>query len=96
MISEGYTKGIGQIWLDDVECNGSENNLVDCTANTGTHDCTHVEDAGISCPGIEQQLSCMASFCGCLCSSRMCFHLHGVGAQSCSPLHHSKLGPQST
>lgn len=51
MISEGFTRGIGEIWLDDVDCAGSENSLTECaTALFGSHDCTHIEDAGVHCP----------------------------------------------
>ena len=51
-LTRGFTKGIGKIWLDDVECSGSEAKLVDCNARViGEHDCTHIEDAGVSCPG---------------------------------------------
>ena len=38
------------IWLDDVRCVGSETRLADCQANSfGDHDCSHYEDAGVSC-----------------------------------------------
>ena len=42
--------GSGRIWLDNVECTGSETRLVDCRANPlGTHNCGHSEDAGVMC-----------------------------------------------
>ena len=42
--------GTGQIWLDNVQCRGTEARLIDCPANTlGSHNCVHVEDAGVSC-----------------------------------------------
>ena len=42
--------GNGQIWLDDVQCAGTESRLIDCTANPlGTHNCIHGEDAGVLC-----------------------------------------------
>ena len=38
--------GTGQIWLDNVNCRGTETRLVDCPANPlGNHNCAHVEDA---------------------------------------------------
>ena len=46
----GFTNGAGQIWLDDVQCRGSEARLIDCPANAlGTHNCVHSEDAGVRC-----------------------------------------------
>ncbi|CAB4038396.1 deleted in malignant brain tumors 1, partial [Paramuricea clavata] len=42
--------GTGQIWLDDVKCTGSEQNLVSCTHNRlGNENCGHSEDAGVQC-----------------------------------------------
>ncbi|XP_072016052.1 scavenger receptor cysteine-rich domain-containing protein DMBT1-like [Amphiura filiformis] len=38
------------IWLDEIYCTGSENNLLDCVGSPwGSHDCTHSEDAGVVC-----------------------------------------------
>ena len=48
-----FTNGDGQIWLDDVQCVGTENRLIDCPARPlGVHSCSHDEDAGVSCPPI--------------------------------------------
>ena len=45
-----FGQGIGPIWLDDVQCTGSETHFINCTnRGIGTHDCRHIEDAGVNC-----------------------------------------------
>ena len=45
-----YGEGEGRIWLDRVQCQGSEAQLNDCRANAiGIHSCTHGQDAGVMC-----------------------------------------------
>ena len=42
--------GSGQIWLDEVDCNGTEQNLSSClNRRWGSHNCLHSEDAGVKC-----------------------------------------------
>ena len=49
-LTSGFTSGAGQIWLDNVQCRGTETRLVDCPAlPIGTHSCGHAEDAGVRC-----------------------------------------------
>ncbi len=51
-IFTGFTNGVGQIWLDNVQCRGTETRLIDCPRNAlGSHNCVHGEDAGVNCPG---------------------------------------------
>ena len=44
-----FGEGTGSVWLDNVRCSGIEERLVDCPRNLGTHDCSHYEDAGVTC-----------------------------------------------
>ncbi|XP_071111387.1 uncharacterized protein [Haliotis cracherodii] len=42
--------GSGTIWLDNLDCNGTESSLSDCPHNGwGSHNCDHLEDVGIIC-----------------------------------------------
>ncbi len=42
--------GKGMIWLDDVNCTGSERSLTDCYHRPwGSHNCDHSQDVGIVC-----------------------------------------------
>ncbi|XP_029107709.1 antigen WC1.1-like [Scleropages formosus] len=45
-----FGPGTGNIWMDDVSCQGSESTLKDCEHERQS-DCSHIEDVGIICSG---------------------------------------------
>ena len=47
-----YNEVSGGILLDEVNCTGEENQLLECGHNgIGVHDCSHYQDAGVRCTG---------------------------------------------
>ncbi|KAM7134327.1 scavenger receptor cysteine-rich domain-containing protein DMBT1-like isoform 8-T15 [Macrochelys suwanniensis] len=45
-----FGQGTDRIWLDEVNCTGTEAALSECRARPwGEHNCNHVEDAGVEC-----------------------------------------------
>ncbi|XP_071141697.1 scavenger receptor cysteine-rich domain-containing protein DMBT1-like [Mytilus edulis] len=48
--SAHYNEGVGKIWMDDVSCDGSEKDIVECKfAGWGQHDCGHHADVSVDC-----------------------------------------------
>ena len=46
-----FGEGSGEIFLDDVNCEGSEIALLTCPRRLDGHNCRHYEDAGVACLG---------------------------------------------
>lgn len=45
-----FGQGQGCIWMDEVQCDGTEESVFDCPRNQwAVHDCVHREDVGVSC-----------------------------------------------
>ena len=45
-----YGTGTGPIFMDDVSCDGDEDNLLSCSSKPiGSNNCVHSEDAGVNC-----------------------------------------------
>ncbi|XP_065934945.1 uncharacterized protein [Magallana gigas] len=44
-----FGQGQGPIWMDDVSCQGTENDIFDCNKTLVNHNCDHSEDAGVIC-----------------------------------------------
>ena len=45
-----YGQGSGQIWLEELNCTGTELTIENCSHNGwGNEDCLHREDAGVKC-----------------------------------------------
>ena len=49
-----FGKGTGPILLDSVQCNGTEDRLIDCVHDSSTSDCLHTEDASVRCKTIRE------------------------------------------
>lgn len=55
-----YGEGTGRIWLDDVQCDGTEEDLSECShLEWGRHNCNHYEDLTIRCDCAAREPMCV-------------------------------------
>ena len=52
-----FGQGSGSIYLDNVQCSGSELDLFDCPGDTSPS-CTHSDDAGVQCNPTRKYMHC--------------------------------------
>ena len=51
--SAHFGSGSGPIFLDDVQCTSSSNQLLECSSRPIlSHNCLHSADAGVGCEGV--------------------------------------------
>ena len=52
-----FGRGRGPIFLENVNCIGTELRLTNCTnSGVGMRDCSHLDDAGVVCSGIQHNV----------------------------------------
>ena len=96
-----FPQGEGSIWLDNVNCTGREESLLQCSHNNiGVNNCGHGEDAGVTCnqtgkgrQGSSASYSCVnVNLCmTCVYMLKQCYILYtflkDVCTSNCTVLH---------
>ena len=65
-----FGSGSGPIFLDQLNCDGSEERLIECRTirPTGLYDCSHSEDAGVRCIGKSEAFESSWILCRKICN----------------------------
>ena len=50
--SARFGEGVGPIFLDQLNCRGIEQHVLNCSVHLGVHMCYHRQDAGVRCIGM--------------------------------------------
>ena len=48
---DGFGVGVGPIFIDRLQCSGTETNILQCDSRIGLHSCTHDNDVSVQCIG---------------------------------------------
>ena len=69
-----FGPGDGFILLDDLECTGTESNLLECRSTTehGVNNCNPNEDAGVFCASEFLNLVLQCKYNACLFANQIC------------------------
>ena len=50
LVLTGFPDGVDPVWMDNVQCGGSEAGIASCPFNGwNIENCSHVEDVGLNC-----------------------------------------------
>ncbi|XP_072530159.1 scavenger receptor cysteine-rich domain-containing group B protein-like [Salminus brasiliensis] len=82
-----FGSGSGPIWMDDVDCSGSESTLKNCRPRLwGKHDCSQTQNSGVICSGKKHNKYCpdFLLLIFSLCSFSYITGVKLVGGSHCS------------
>ena len=83
----GFFPGTGPIFLDQLNCNGLESSLLDCSSRLqlGLYTCDHSQDIGVQCTGmcmLLSRISTTVTAIVCVCeyvpTILICEHVHAL------------------